>query len=339
MCLWQRRAGGAGAADEPRGISWATSAADGSCLTLHEWSLAGSVPAAALRLQFAAPLLPTAAAWSDDAGAVLYLLTADAVLHCLRLRRQDAHARQPLLHSLSAIGAPAISSIASPNAGALGRPTSLAAVAGAVCIGGSSGLVICVPLACFTGELPTQDAVQLAPSVDGLVTRIGRAFWGGSAMPGVVDLTPAPVLGPHMLAALYADTSLRFWDTKVGRVAVHGLQTMGNHDIGKIPSQHEQWCQQFRYIHARRHMSHWVFCRQQYLQPPLAVWQCCRPMAAVSHRWRRCGCGWRRLAHCGRRCWRYSCMAAMAAGRQPSRCSQCTLRGAQLVCNMPPPCR
>lgn len=214
VCLWQRQAGGAGAADEQRGISWATSAADGSCLTLHEWSLAGSVPAAALRLEFAAPLLPTAAAWSDDGGAVLYLLTADAVLHCLRLRRQDAHTRQPLLHSLSAIGASAINSVALPNAGSLGRPTSLAAVAGAVCIGCSSGLVSCVPLACFASELPVQDAVQLAPSADGFVTRLGRAFWGAASMPGVVDLAPAPVLGPHMLAALYADASLRFWDTK-----------------------------------------------------------------------------------------------------------------------------
>jgi Nucleoporin Nup120/160 len=214
LCQWHDSGGSDGAAQVDHGVSWATSAADSNTLTLHEWSLTGSVPPAALRLTFAAPLLPTAAAWSDDASAVLYVLTADAALYSLRLQR-SAHAGQPLLQSLAAADASAVESIVFPLANSIGRPTSLAAVADAVCIGGSSGAVACLPLACFTEQLSIRSAVQLAPASDGIVTRLGRAFWGGVTQPAVVDLAPAPFLGPHMLMALYADASLRFWDTKV----------------------------------------------------------------------------------------------------------------------------
>lgn len=214
LCQWRYSGGSDGAAQVDHGISWAISAADSTSVTLHEWSLTGSVPPAALRLTFAAPLLPTAAAWSDDASAVLYVLTADAAVYSLRLQRA-AHAGQPLLRSLAAADASAVESIVCPLASSIGRPTSLAAVSDAVCIGGSSGAIACLPLACFTEQLSIRHAVHLAPASDGIVNRLGRAFWGGATQPAVVDLAPAPFLGPHMLMALYADASLRFWDTKV----------------------------------------------------------------------------------------------------------------------------
>lgn len=236
LCQWHYSGGSDGAAQVDHGISWAISAADSNTLTLHAWSLTGSVPPAALRLTFVAPLLPTAAAWSDDASAVLYVLTADAALYSLRLQRR-AHAGQPLLQSLAAADASAVESIVFPLANSIGRPTSLAAVADTVCIGGSSGAIACLPLACFTEQLSIRNAMQLAPALDGIVTRLGRAFWGGATQPAVVDLAPAPFLGPHMLMALYADASLRFWDTKVRqeccfRTLLWHLSHVGNCSCG-----------------------------------------------------------------------------------------------------------
>lgn len=218
--LWQQNASAGGGAADECGFSWAISAADADTVVLHEWSLDGTGPSTAVRLTFAAPLLPAVAVWAGDTSAVLYFLTADAALHAVSLQQRPAGGGQSLLAALAAAGLAAVDSATIPDAAALGAPTALAAVSGAVAVGGSAGGVRCVPQACLAGKLPIQDTVQLAASGDGLVTRLARGFWGAVQAPAVIDLAAAPFLGPHMLAALYANASVRFWDTKAAAPTV-----------------------------------------------------------------------------------------------------------------------
>ncbi len=62
---------------------------------------------------------------------------------------------------------------------------------------------------------PVGDKLDHCPcSGDGMLTRLTRSLWGGApAAPAVVDLQPSSFLGSSAVAALYADASLRFWDT------------------------------------------------------------------------------------------------------------------------------
>jgi hypothetical protein len=215
-----------------------------------------------------------------------------------------------------------------PLANSIGRPTSLAAVADAVCIGGSSGATACLPLACFTDQLSIRNAMQLAPASDGIVNRLGRAFWGGATQPAVVDLAPAPFLGLHMLMALYADASLRFWDTKVRQH--FGFRAM--------PCQHRHVGD--RTLALRVRSVPLCIYRRECQQPQSRACRHWCPTAAHLPAWRRCGCVLPQQTQCARCCWRWSCRAAVTPGWQPPlRCSRSTSRDGPQACSTPPPCR
>ena len=66
-----------------------------------------------------------------------------------------------------------------------------------------------------TEQQPVVDKLDHCPcSGDGMLTRLTRSLWGGApAAPAVVDLQPSSFLGSSAVATLYADASLRFWDT------------------------------------------------------------------------------------------------------------------------------
>ena len=143
-CMLQLR-GDASSTEGQHGLSWTIGAADPHSLTLHEWSLCGAMASEALRITFTAPLLPAAAISVDNSTVALYALTADAALHCVFLQQRGPQGGRSLLQQLAEAGPTSVASIVLPNAAELRTPVALAAVAGAVCIGGTSGGVRCIP--------------------------------------------------------------------------------------------------------------------------------------------------------------------------------------------------
>jgi hypothetical protein len=218
----------AGAAhDFGRALVWRTAAAAPAVLHLTELDVVSGSGAAAeceARLEFGAPLLPLVATGgvSDGGGPLLAALTADGVLHVLRLADGAAAAapgapRPALRARLAAPGALRAAALA-PAFERLGAPTALLALGGLLCVGTASGVVLCLPAAAPDPAAAFELRAGAEPG-RGLAAALGGLL-GRPAQPAVEALAELRAMDRPLLAAFHARGGLRLWDLGTRRLAL-----------------------------------------------------------------------------------------------------------------------
>ncbi|BDA47676.1 probable nuclear pore complex protein Nup160 at C-terminar half [Coccomyxa sp. Obi] len=205
------------------GLLWSIDAEEPSVLNLLGFSSDEPVRESALRLAFSSALSPHVAMDVSGPDSSVYAVSASGHVHTIALpgpQDQGDADFVSMLASMPSDGSAISSADLSSELPRLGAPTALAAVDGVLCMGCENGSVLCIPQASLRAGTP-EGAYELKDA--GGVGRLLSSFFGRQATPAVKGLAPVRLGSRQLLAAAYADGSLRLWDLRRQACVLHEL--------------------------------------------------------------------------------------------------------------------
>ena len=220
-CVVHDDASGAGIA-----LTWTLNSSQPDHLHLTEVDLSGQRSVYAGRFEFEASLFPHLATQQQR----LVALTEDGFLHSLDLPGQLGH--QSLFQGLSVTSLDLHAELRK-----LGTPTLLAVMHDStkanevVLIGGQSGSLLVVPIACFSAK-SASGSYELHDTASRYLS-----FFGKSTVPAVVWASALRPVSSELVCMLHEDFSMRFWNIRTKhRLSAGTLLQQSGQRVNLVPS-------------------------------------------------------------------------------------------------------